>query len=368
MLNVFHLISDLGPTGAAKQLGLLAPVLPRDKFRVEVGVLGPAEGPLADALRGASIPVHPFRLRNGFDFAALRKIRLAATALRPGVVHAWDAAALRASRVVTSTHPDGGNLPRLVASSCSDVGSGVSGWFAARRLRGADRVLPITLADGERYQRHGVGLDPLTCVVPAVGPAPDPADRMAFRAAIQVPPAAPLLFAGGRLDGACGVKDAIWAFDMIRHEDPAMHLVVFGDGPDRDKLEDLARSLGRDDYRVRFVGPRPDLASLLGLASVVWVTSSRGGTNLALEAMAAGRPVVAFDSADVSEIVLDGETGFLVPPGDRIHFAAKTRSLFDDAALSGKLGAAGRERAASHFSVERAAEQLARAYCEVVGV
>jgi glycosyltransferase involved in cell wall biosynthesis len=368
MLNVFHLISDLGPGGAAKQLGLLAPVLPRDKFRVEVGVLGPAGGPAADALREASVPVRPFRVRHLFDVSALRKVRAAVAAHRPAVVHAWDPPALRTSRFVLAAHPDDGAVPRLVASGCSALGGGAAGWFAAWRLRRADRVLPVSRAEGERYQRHGVGVELLTRVVPAIGPAPDPADRMAFRTAIGVPPDAPLVFAGGRLDGASGLKDAVWAFDMVRHEDPSMHLVVFGDGPDRGRLEELARSLGRDDYRVRFVGPRPDLPALTGLAAVVWVTQATGGTNLALEAMAAGRPVVGFENGDLREVVLDGETGFLVPPGDRNRLAARTRALFDDSALAGKLGAAGRERAATHFGVARAAEQLARVYREVAGV
>ena len=365
MLNVLHIISRLGAGGAAKQLGLLTPVLPRDKFRVEVCVLSPASGPIADDLRRASIPLHAVRLRHALDVSALGKVRAVAAALRPAVVHVWDAPSLLASRAAA---PGGGDSPRLVASNCTDLGGGLSKWFAGRRLRAADRVLPASRADGERYVRRGVRVEALTRVTLAVAPPPDTADCAAFRNAIGVPPDARLIFAGGTLDAASGVKDTIWAFDMLRFESPDLFLVVFGNGPDRGKLEDLARSLGRGDDRVRFAGHRDSLAAFMGHAAAVWVTPRAGGSNLALEAMAAGRPVVGFPSPELAEVVCEGETGFIVPAGDRVRLAAKTRPLLDDPAFAAKIGEAGRARAVELYGVGRAAEQLARVYREVAGV
>ena len=356
MLNVLHIISNLDAGGAAKQLGLLAPVLPRDKFRVEVCALSPTHG---DDLRRASIRVHSVRVRHALDVSALGKLRVVAAELRPAIVHAWDAPSLLASRVVAGA--------KLVASHCTALGGGVSKWFAARRLRAADRVLPSSRAEAERYTRVGVGAEALTLVSPAVGPPPE-GDRTAFRAAIDVPPDARLIFAGGTLDAASGVKDAIWAFDMIRYEAPDLYLVVFGDGPDRQKLQDLATSLGRGDLRARFTGHVRGLETLFGQAAVVWATARSGGTQVVLEAMAAGRPVVGFAWPDLAEIVSDGETAALVPRGDRIHLAAATRTLFDDPARAVCLGEAGRRRVVERHGVGRVAEQLARVYREVAGV
>lgn len=361
MLNVLHIISGLG-AGAANQLGLLAPVLPRDKFRVEVVSLSPAAGLPADELRRASIPVHAVRLRHALDVSALGKVRAAAEAVRPAVVHAWDGPSLLASRVVTT----GTDAPRLVASHCADLGRGVSGWLARRRLSAADRVLPTSRSEAERYTRLGVGATALTIVPLGVAPAPD-GDRAAFRAAIGVPADARLIFAGGTLDGRCGVKDALWAFDLLRFESPDLYLVVFGDGPDRQKLHDFARSLCRGDDRVRFPGHVPGLASLMGQAAVVWATARAGGSQFALEAMAAGRPIVGFASAHLTETAGEDATR-VAPAGDRIRLAAQTRPVLDDAALGAALGEAGRARAAERNGVGRAAEHLARVYREVAGV
>jgi glycosyltransferase involved in cell wall biosynthesis len=155
---------------------------------------------------------------------------------------------------------------------------------------------------------------------------------------------------------------------MIRYESPDLYLVVFGDGPDRQKLQDLANSLGRGDLRARFTGRVRGLETLFGQAAVVWATARSGGTQVALEAMAAGRPVVGFASPEVAEVVSDGETAALVPRGDRIHLAATTRTLFDDPARAVCLGEAGRRRVAERHGVGRVAEQLARVYREVAGV
>ena len=161
------------------------------------------------------------------------------------------------------------------------------------------------------------------------------------------------------------MKSAVWAFDMLRYEAPDLHLVVVGDGPDRPGLEAFGRAIAFDDFRVHFTGPRSDLPEILALAEVVWVTQDRGGVYLALEAMAAGRPVVGWKTAELAEVVDDGETGLLAFPGERSQLAAKTYPLIHESGLAARLGTAGTARVADHFSVARAAEQLGKLYEEL---
>ena len=78
-----------------------------------------------------------------------------------------------------------------------------------------------------------------------------------------------------------------------------------------------------------------------------------GGVGAALEAMAAGRPVVASRLADLAEIVVDGETGFLVEPNNKAALARQTRLLLDDPQRRRRMGEAGRQRVAEHFRVDR---------------
>jgi glycosyltransferase involved in cell wall biosynthesis len=362
--KLFLLASDLGTTDAAEQLALLAGALPRDRFSLAVGVLGPASGPAAEALRAAGVPVASCPIRGALDLAGMRRRRRAVAAANPAVVHAFGPEAVRAARLVVSRAGDG-NLPRLVASAASAPGVGLAGWLTRRQLRLADRVIATGRAQGERYRRLGVRGERLTRVSPAAPPPGEPPDRAAFCRDLGAPAGSKLIFAGGRLDAAHGVKDAVMTFDMIRYESPALQLVLTGDGPDRGAAEDLARALAFDDNRVRFSGPRADLPAAIRLAEMVWVTCERGGEHLALRAMAAGKPVVAYHTPELAEVIDDGTTGYLVPPGDRGAIAAKSHALLADPVLAAKLGEAGRARAAERFGVAHMVEMHARVYQEL---
>lgn len=274
---------------------------------------------------------------------------------------------MRATRLVSSKDGDGGNSPRLIASAASLPSAGVSGWLATRRLLRCDRVVTATWAEGERYRRLGVPGDRLTRIAPGIEAPPAPPDRESLLKQLGLPAHSRFIAVAGRLEPESGIKSAIWAFDMVRYDYPDLHLVILGDGPDREPLEDLGRAMMFDDFRVHFAGSRADLPALLALADVVWVTHERGGLEPVLEAMAAGRPVVAWNTSELAEVVEDGRTGLLVPFGERPQLAGKTYSLLADAAERTKLGDAGRARVAEHFSALHCVEQFTRLYDEVAG-
>jgi glycosyltransferase involved in cell wall biosynthesis len=130
-------------------------------------------------------------------------------------------------------------------------------------------------------------------------------------------------------------------------------LLLVGDGERREPLEALADSLGVGPATV-FAGWREDLATVYGAIDVAAVTSLNEGTPVALvEAMAAGRPVVATAVGGVPDVVVNGVTGFLVPTGDPSGLADALQRLIDDAALAGRMGDSGRRHVAQHFHAER---------------
>jgi len=149
------------------------------------------------------------------------------------------------------------------------------------------------------------------------------------------------------LKGHAHLLDAV---ALLRKHFPRLRLIVAGDGTERAPLEQQARALGLADA-VRFVGHRDDIPALLHAADLFVLPSLREGMpNTALEAMAAGLPVVASAVDGVPEVVADGETGLLVSPGDPQMLHDLIGRLLTERDFAAALGTAGRQRVLDHFT------------------
>jgi glycosyltransferase involved in cell wall biosynthesis len=148
--------------------------------------------------------------------------------------------------------------------------------------------------------------------------------------------------------------------------DAAAHVparfVVVGDGPERAGLVEHATAAGIAD-RVSFLGHRTDVRDLLDAADVFVLPSLYEGTPLAvLEAMAAGKAIVATAIAGTDELVADGESALLVPPRDAGALAGAIRRLLDDPALRARLGETARRQAEAEFGAGAVARRVAALY------
>jgi glycosyltransferase involved in cell wall biosynthesis len=346
---ILYLATDLGPGAPAAPGIALAPAWPRDRFRVRVGVVGPDTGPTGEALRANGVDIHHLPVRYPGDARGFAALRSAVARLNADVLHALDPFAARLAYLLTRPRVGVPVPPRIVASGSDSPGTGLTGWLTRRALAMADRVIAATRAEADRYLRLGASAGKIEVIPPGVPPAPPPPDPVAFRKALDIPSGGRLVIAAGRFDAAGGMRSAVWAFDIVRYVVPDLYLVLVGDGPERGRVERFARSVAFDDYRVRFAGVRADLPALFGLAEVAWVVHDRGGVTTALEAMAAGRPVVAFGTPELAEAVEDGVTGRLVPPTDPAGLAAVTNELLDDPEQLQQITAAGREQVAERY-------------------
>jgi glycosyltransferase involved in cell wall biosynthesis len=186
--------------------------------------------------------------------------------------------------------------------------------------------------------------------------------RGVLRKSLRLAPDVPLVGIVGRL---VPIKDVPTMLHAM-HEVPQAHLAVIGDGELRPELEAAAQAAGLAD-RVHFTGWAPDVAAALSDLDVVALSSRNEGTPVALiEAIAAGRPVVATDVGGVRAVVRDGETGFLVPPNDAVALGAAVRRLLEDPDLRRRMGAAGRAAVIERFGQDRLVREVGDLYRELL--
>jgi glycosyltransferase involved in cell wall biosynthesis len=350
--KIQFVIPSLDYGSAARQLTLLAAALPRDHFDVRVAVLG-VSSPWAEELRAAGGAVELLGRRRPFDIRPFFVLRRRIQSFRPDFVHVWTRTALHA--VVLS-----GPLPpwRLIISAALPPG-GAPDFLDRWLLRRARMVVALGSAEEARYHRLGASEKRLAVLAPA---AEKPGKVTASPDLPGVPPNAPVILGVGPVEMHKGFREAVWAFDILAQLYPDVHLVVAGDGRDRARVAAFARAI-QVERRVHLLGPVADLAPWRARATVAWVPSLReGGRCAALEAMAAGLPVVGTRVPALTELVEDGVTGFLVAPGEKEELARRTHRLLRDGELHRRLGSAGRERVARHFSAARLAQDAASLY------
>jgi glycosyltransferase involved in cell wall biosynthesis len=199
----------------------------------------------------------------------------------------------------------------------------------------------------------------------AADPGPvTPERRAAARAAISAAPDAVVVAFAGRLVAQKNPELFIEAAAIAAPARHDLRFVLFGDGPARSALEDLARARGVAE-RVKFLGHRPDAIDLYAGVDVMAFTSRYEGLPFAvLEAMALGVPVVAVRIPGMDEAVVDGGTGRLIDGGARELADAITRLAADPAARA-SMGLAARARALERFSVQRMVDETTAVYARI---
>jgi glycosyltransferase involved in cell wall biosynthesis len=147
---------------------------------------------------------------------------------------------------------------------------------------------------------------------------------------------------------------------------PEVIFAIAGEGEERPALEARIRQLGLEE-RVRLLGQRNDVPALLASCDLFVLPSLFEGLPLSiLEAMAAGKPVIATAVPGTREVVREGETGLLFPPGDAPALARAITTVLTDRGLASRLGRAGQARARQEFSAEMMARQVEAVYSEVL--
>lgn len=187
-------------------------------------------------------------------------------------------------------------------------------------------------------------------------------DRAAVRHALGLPEGARVLAAVATLKRQKGHRYLIEAAALAVARTPALHLLLIGDGELRDELVAQTRAAGLEGH-IHFLGSRQDVPELLAASDGFVLPSLWEGLSMALvEAMAAGLPAVATEVSGTSQVLVPGETGWLVPPGDAPRLAEAMLALLADPARARAMGAAARLRVERCFGAGQQAEQHIELY------
>lgn len=191
--------------------------------------------------------------------------------------------------------------------------------------------------------------------------------RVEIRAELGLAPGTPLLGTVGRLIDLKGHRYALEAFAQVRRSHPNVVWAIAGTGPEQQALEELAGSLGVGSS-VRFLGQRSDVARLMASLDVmVHPTTAEGFGLVLLEAMIQSTPVVATRVGALAEIVVEGETGLLVPARDSAALGSAISTLLADSEGAAAMGRAGRKRYEDHFRLQQMIDGTFEVYRHVLG-
>lgn len=361
-LKILLIVPTLDQSGAEKQLSLLACGLAREEFDVHVVALTRG-GPFANELARHGVRLTILGKRWKFDPLVMWRLRQLIAAEQPDIVHSWLFAANAYARLVTGQRMQ--PRPKLIVSErCVDVWkSGWQLWLDHKLVDRTDWLVGNSEAVAEFYRELGCPTDRVSVIHNGIEVCDRPVvDRTSLLAELEIPEGVPIIGFVGRMAKQKRVDDLIFAMALTAIVRPDAHLLLVGDGPERPSLMKFAHDI-KVDHVTRFAGHRADVPQLLGILDLFWIASDfEGLSNSLMEAMAAGLPVIASDIPPNRELVVDGETGFLVKVGDRVAFQQFTDRLLADPERARRMGQAGQDRMRNHFSINSMIAQHAQLY------
>ena len=364
VIPTVQVIYTLEIGGVEKLAVSLAAHQDRTAFRPSLCALD-GGGPLAEELVRAGIPFH-IMWRKGIEARVLWRLYRCFRQERARIVHTHQFAQLLFSllparmlgaKVVHTEHEF--YLYRNDARARS----------LFRKLVRLCAALTVVGPEVARYYIEELGVDPQRVHV-----IPNGVDLECFdsagresRSGLALPEGAVVFGVVGRLEPEKDHGTLLHAFRDLVDRGRSVHLLLVGDGRLRGELELLARSLDLE-RSVTFLGTRSDIPELLRALDVFVLSSVHEGVPLSVvEAMAAGKPVIATDVGGLRLLVKPDDSGLLVSPGDRAALATAMSTLAANAELRARMGERGRQIARGSFGVSTMVDRYQDVYRSVIG-
>jgi len=360
-LKIAHVDSEKGFSGGQVQVFLLMEGLER---RGHHNMLFCPPGSRQERRAGElDLQVQPVAMRNDLHLTAVGRLRKGLRAFGADIVHLHTGRANWLGGL--AAHLEG--LPAITTRRMDHpvdkhlVNRLVYGRFVSRAVGIAPAITQHLLeggVDASKVRTIWSTVDPVK-LRPAQG-------RDETRSRFGVTPGTTVCLAAAQLTHRKGYDLALRAFAGLARESADVAFWIAGDGPERDALESLTVELHLTE-RVSFLGARQDIPDLLSAADVFIMPSRSEGLGIAaLEAMAAGLPVVASRVGGLAQAVVHGETGLLFPAEDVDALRDAWRTLLEDRELRERLAAAGAVRVDENFRSDRMVADYESLYREVL--
>lgn len=365
MTTVLNLRSSNQLYGAERQVLSLARTIGDLGFQARLMVIGSGGSGNALAAAGNACGIAT-KTANDIGKAGLAFTRqLAAQITREGfdILHTHDYKSdllgLRAARragipVVATCHGFTESSMRLKFYKQLDI-------LALRRF---DAVITVSNLLRDALCRRGVPAERVVTIHNCIdNPVPvGDADLTRLKKALKLREDDKVVLAVGRLSREKNFAMLIRAVALLAGDLPRAKLVIVGDGSQRQQLENLCHRLNVDD-KVVFTGHRSDVQTLMALSHCVAISSVREGLPITLlEAMSAGRTVIATKVGGIPEVIRDGENGLLVESGDAAAMAKRLRAVLAGSIDTAKIGGAARDTIAGDFAIEQMVKKTAAVY------
>ncbi len=313
--------------------------------------------------------IRPIRLLS--DWLAFRQLKRAFESFRPDIVHTHSGKAGFIGRLAAKRS----GVPLIIHSIHGPSFGPFQGRLANGMFRSAERFAGrmtdhfVTVADAMRdqYLAAGIGQADDYSRIPSgfdLQPFLDAENSAAKRESLGLSPGDFVVGKIARLFELKGHDDLFAIAPRLAKRIPNIRFLLVGDGVWRERFERLAKQIGCGQNFI-FTGlvPPAEIPSLVGVMDTLVHLSRREGLPRALpQAMAAAKPVVAFDCDGAGEVCLDEETGYLIKPGDLAKLDERLAKLAEDVALRAALGQAGQSLVKNEFTVEQLVERQYELY------
>lgn len=380
---VLYVASSAGEGGIERQSVHIASLLVSQGFGIMYAC---GEGSFVERqCQALGIRTENFQCSNGADLRGIRRLASLIDEIHPDIVHVHsrrDFVPVLLAVSLIRMRKRSRRYPRVIIHSHLDKPIGAPARLARRLFASvADRIIAVS----EAVKRHLIeihgfapsfirvlynGID-IDCFLPA-GTKAAKQHRTMFRGELGIPNDALVIGMVGRLNDKGQAQLLAAAAPVVRAR-RGLWIVMVGPegapGQDMDRLREIARNEGIS-ARLIMTGARDDVPEILpGFDLLAHLPDTESFGLALIEAMASGLPTIATDTGGCSEVVQNGVTGIVVPPGDGIAVQAAVKKLLIEdgsAELRKSMGAAGVKAVATHFSVERQVSQLADWYGELV--